>query len=63
MSAAKDARGRRRAAVLIQLFLGVAKAEIRVDKPYPRLRDDPELVRLRRDNLGLLGVETAWRSE
>ncbi len=32
------------------------RADITVDLPYPRHRDDPALVRLRRDVLGLLGL-------
>lgn len=32
-------------------------AEVRNDAPYPRHRDDPALVSLRRDVLGLLGLE------
>jgi len=35
------------------------RAEITVDLPYPRHRDDPKLVELRRDVLGLLGVGDA----
>jgi NitT/TauT family transport system ATP-binding protein len=31
------------------------RAEIRVDQPYPRHRDDPALVALRREILGILG--------
>ncbi|WP_419897777.1 ABC transporter ATP-binding protein [Roseomonas sp. USHLN139] len=31
-------------------------AELTVDRPYPRHRDDPELVALRRQALGLLGL-------
>jgi ABC-type nitrate/sulfonate/bicarbonate transport system ATPase subunit len=34
------------------------KAELRFDKPYPRHRDDPELVTLRRSILGTLGLST-----
>ena len=34
------------------------KAEFRVDKPYPRHRDDPDLVTLRRSILGTLGLST-----
>jgi NitT/TauT family transport system ATP-binding protein/sulfonate transport system ATP-binding protein len=34
------------------------KAEFRFDKPYPRHRDDPELVALRRNILGTLGLAT-----
>jgi len=33
------------------------KAEIVNDRPYPRHRDDPHLVSLRREVLGLLGLE------
>jgi NitT/TauT family transport system ATP-binding protein len=36
------------------------KADIRVDKPYPRHRDDPDLVARRREILGLLGLEASW---
>jgi NitT/TauT family transport system ATP-binding protein len=36
------------------------KADIRVDKPYPRHRGDPELVERRHDILKLLGFESAW---
>ncbi len=31
-----------------------------IEKPYPRHRDDPALVALRRDILGLLGLEASW---
>ena len=34
------------------------KAEFRVERPYPRHRDDPELVALRREILGTLGLQT-----
>ena len=34
------------------------KTEFKVDRPYPRHRDDPELVALRRQVLGTLGLET-----
>jgi NitT/TauT family transport system ATP-binding protein/sulfonate transport system ATP-binding protein len=34
------------------------KAEFRFDKPYPRHRDDPELVTLRRSILATLGLST-----
>jgi ABC-type nitrate/sulfonate/bicarbonate transport system ATPase subunit len=34
------------------------KAEFLFDKPYPRHRDDPELVTLRRSILGTLGLST-----
>jgi NitT/TauT family transport system ATP-binding protein len=33
------------------------KADIAIDSPYPRHRDDPKLVTLRREILGLLGLE------
>jgi NitT/TauT family transport system ATP-binding protein len=36
------------------------KADIRVDKPYPRHRGDPELVAGRHEILNLLGFESAW---
>ncbi len=35
----------------------VVKADIEIDNPYPRQRDDPKLVTLRREILGLLGLE------
>jgi ABC-type nitrate/sulfonate/bicarbonate transport system ATPase subunit len=34
------------------------KAEFRVERPYPRHRDDPELIALRRQVLATLGLET-----
>jgi len=34
------------------------KAEFRVERPYPRHRDDPELVGLRRQVLATLGLAT-----
>jgi sulfonate transport system ATP-binding protein len=34
------------------------KAEFRVERPYPRHRDDPDLVALRRQILATLGLET-----
>jgi ABC-type nitrate/sulfonate/bicarbonate transport system ATPase subunit len=34
------------------------KAEFRVERPYPRHRDDPELVAMRRQILGTLGLAT-----
>lgn len=34
------------------------RADIPVDRPYPRHRDDPALVRLRREILGILGQPT-----
>lgn len=33
----------------------VVKAKLAVEAPYPRHRDDPEIVRLRREILGILG--------
>jgi NitT/TauT family transport system ATP-binding protein len=39
------------------------KADIRLDKPYPRHRGDPGLVAKRQEILGLLGFEAAWVSE
>jgi NitT/TauT family transport system ATP-binding protein len=36
------------------------KADIRLDKPYPRHRGDPDLVAKRQEILGLLGFEAAW---
>ena len=36
------------------------KADIRLEKPYPRHRGDPDLVAKRQDILGLLGFEAAW---
>jgi NitT/TauT family transport system ATP-binding protein len=36
------------------------KADIKVNKPYPRHRDDPDLVARRREILGLLGLEASW---
>jgi NitT/TauT family transport system ATP-binding protein len=36
------------------------KADIRLDKPYPRHRDDPDLVARRREILGLLRLEASW---
>ncbi|ADP72758.1 ABC transporter related protein [Rhodomicrobium vannielii ATCC 17100] len=36
------------------------KADIPVDRDYPRHRDDPDLVELRRKILGLLGLEATW---
>jgi len=36
------------------------KADIRLDKPYPRHRGDPDLVAKRHEILNLLGLETAW---
>ena len=36
------------------------KADIRVDKPYPRHRGDPDLVASRHEILKLLGFESVW---
>ncbi len=36
------------------------KAEIVVDRPYPRHRGDPHLAELRREVLGLLGLDATW---
>lgn len=36
------------------------KADIAIDHPYPRHRDDPDLVAKRRAILGLLGMEATW---
>jgi NitT/TauT family transport system ATP-binding protein len=36
------------------------KADIPVDRPYPRHRGDPKLAELRRHILGLLGLDATW---
>ncbi|MGJ4945611.1 ABC transporter ATP-binding protein [Bradyrhizobium sp. HKCCYLS1011] len=36
------------------------KADIAVQRPYPRHRGDPYLADLRRQSLGLLGLEATW---
>ncbi|HEY0286166.1 MAG TPA: ABC transporter ATP-binding protein [Pseudomonas sp.] len=36
------------------------KAQLTIDRPYPRHRDDPYLVDLRREILGLLGLGQSW---
>jgi len=36
------------------------KADIAVDRPYPRHRGDPKLAELRHDILGLLGLDATW---
>jgi NitT/TauT family transport system ATP-binding protein len=36
------------------------KADRQIERPYPRHRDDPQLVALRREILGLLGLEATW---
>jgi NitT/TauT family transport system ATP-binding protein len=36
------------------------KADIAVDSPYPRHRGDPKLADLRRNILGLLGLDATW---
>ena len=46
------------------IVLSERPARIRADLPvalaYPRRRDDPELLRLRREALGLLGLAATW---
>jgi NitT/TauT family transport system ATP-binding protein len=36
------------------------KADIAVNQPYPRHRGDPYLADLRREILGLLGLDATW---
>ncbi|WP_456312421.1 ABC transporter ATP-binding protein [Rhodovastum atsumiense] len=36
------------------------RADLRVDLAYPRRRDHPEILRLRREALGMLGLEATW---
>jgi NitT/TauT family transport system ATP-binding protein len=36
------------------------KADIAIDRPYPRHRGDPKLAELRRNILGLLGLDATW---
>jgi NitT/TauT family transport system ATP-binding protein len=36
------------------------KADIAVDRPFPRHRSDPKLVELRHEILGLLGLDATW---
>lgn len=36
------------------------KADFTVDLPYPRHRGDPRLAELRRESLGLLGLDASW---
>lgn len=36
------------------------KADIRVERPYPRHRGDPYLAGLRKEILGLLGLDATW---
>jgi NitT/TauT family transport system ATP-binding protein len=36
------------------------KADMAVDRPYPRHRGDPALAELRHTILGLLGLDAAW---
>ena len=36
------------------------KAQLRIDRPYPRHRDDPYLLDLRRQILALLGLSASW---
>jgi NitT/TauT family transport system ATP-binding protein len=38
----------------------IIKADIAVDRPYPRHRGDAKLARLRRNILELLGLDAAW---
>jgi NitT/TauT family transport system ATP-binding protein len=38
----------------------IIKADIPVDKPFPRHRGDPDLVAKRHEILNLLGFEAAW---
>jgi NitT/TauT family transport system ATP-binding protein len=36
------------------------KADVAVDRPYPRRRGDPRLAALRHEMLGLLGLDATW---
>lgn len=36
------------------------KAQLTIERPYPRHRDDPYLVDLRKQILGLLGLGESW---
>jgi NitT/TauT family transport system ATP-binding protein len=36
------------------------KADLRLEKPYPSHRGDPDLVTKRQEILKLLGLEAAW---
>ena len=36
------------------------RADLRVDLDYPRRRDDPAILRLRREALAMLGLEASW---
>ena len=36
------------------------KADMPVELPYPRHRGDPRLAELRREMLGLLGLDADW---
>jgi NitT/TauT family transport system ATP-binding protein len=36
------------------------KADIAIDRPFPRHRGDPKLAELRRNILGLLGLDATW---
>ncbi len=36
------------------------RADLRVDLDYPRRRDDPAILRLRREALSMLGLEASW---
>ncbi|WP_248768953.1 ABC transporter ATP-binding protein [Pseudomonas sp. MWU12-2345] len=39
---------------------GTIKAQLTIERPYPRHRDDPYLVDLRRQIMGLLGLGESW---
>jgi NitT/TauT family transport system ATP-binding protein len=36
------------------------KAQLQIERPYPRHRDDPYLLELRRQIMGLLGLSESW---
>ncbi|MHC8334318.1 hypothetical protein [Pseudomonas sp. LB3P25] len=36
------------------------KSQLTIERPYPRHRDDPYLVDLRRQIMGLLGLGESW---
>jgi NitT/TauT family transport system ATP-binding protein len=36
------------------------KADVTIDRPFPRHRGDPDLTELRREILGLLGLDVDW---
>jgi NitT/TauT family transport system ATP-binding protein len=47
--------------VMLAAEMGAAlSAALAVDLPYPRHRNRPELLRLRREALGLLGMGGDW---